>query len=343
MDPAQLVVPFLVAFAVTFTLTPFVRRLAPKLGLVDMPNPRRINTVPMPTGGGLAVFVGFVAASVSAGIPHILPTISAAAVVTLVGVIDDRVGLKPGRKFLGQLMAVLIYVIWGTRIEFVSNPFGGMFYLGYLSFPVTVLWVLSLINLMNFIDGLDGLAVGITLIAAVTLLSLAWDLGRIEAAVLSAVLVGVSAGFLPFNFNPAKLYLGDAGAMLLGFLLAVVSTEGALKGAATIGLSVPIMIFALPIVDTVCAIVRRVQNGVPFYQADQGHFHHRMLKLGLSQRQVVFVAYLLSSLSACAALFTARHSWAAYILVPLIAVSFLYGSARVGMIQVPSSKIERRL
>ena len=210
------------------------------------------------------------------------------------------------RKFIGQLATCPGICNLGGRIEFVSNPFGGMFYLGYLSMPVTVLWILALINLMNFIDGLDGLAVGITLIAALTLLSLAWDLGRMEAAVLSAILVGVSAGFLPFNFNPAKLYLGDAGAMLLGLLLAVVSTEGALKGAATIGLSVPILIFALPIVDTFCAVVRRIQQGVPFYQADQSHFHHRMLQLGLTQRQVVFVAYFLSSLSACAALFAAR-------------------------------------
>ncbi|HHT74272.1 MAG TPA: undecaprenyl/decaprenyl-phosphate alpha-N-acetylglucosaminyl 1-phosphate transferase [Firmicutes bacterium] len=343
MIPPELLIPSLVAFTITFALTPLVKRLAPRLGLVDEPNPRRINKVPMPTGGGLAVFAGFVVAALLADIPHILPTILAAAVVTFVGVVDDRVGLGAGQKFAGQLCAVLIYVIWGGRIEFVSNPFGEMLYLGYFSIPVTLLWVLALINLMNFIDGLDGLAVGITLIAAFTLLSLAWDLGRVEAGVLSAILVGVSAGFLPYNFNPAKLYLGDAGAMLLGFLLAVVSTEGALKGAATIGLSVPILIFALPIVDTVCAIVRRLQQGIPFYQADQSHFHHRMLKLGLTQRQVVLLAYFLSSISACAALFAARHSWAAYILVPLIAVSFLYGSARVGMIQVPSSKIERRL
>lgn len=343
MIPPELLVPCLVAFAVTFCLTPFVMRLAPKLGLVDLPNPRRINKVPMPTGGGIAVFVGFVVAALLADIPHILPTILAAGVVTFVGLVDDRVGLGAGQKFVGQAAAVLIYVIWGGRIEFVSNPFGGMFYLGYFSIPVTMLWALSLINLMNFIDGLDGLAVGITLIAALTLLSLAWDLGRLEAAVLSAILVGVSAGFLPFNFNPAKLYLGDAGAMLLGFLLAVVSTEGALKGAATIGLSVPIIIFALPIVDMFCAVIRRVQQGIPFYQADQSHFHHRMLKLGFTQRQVVFVAYFLSSISACAALFTARYSWAAYILVPLIGILFLYGSARVGMIQVPSSRIERRM
>ncbi|NLM39550.1 MAG: undecaprenyl/decaprenyl-phosphate alpha-N-acetylglucosaminyl 1-phosphate transferase [Firmicutes bacterium] len=345
MTPSHLLLPFLIAFGVTFAVTPLIKRLAPKLGLVDHPNPRRINKVPMPTGGGLAVFAGFALAARYAGVTDVFPTFTAAAVILAVGLVDDRVGLKASWKFLGQLLGVLVYVIWGSRIEFVSNPFGGMFYLSWLAIPVTVFWFLALINLMNFIDGLDGLAVGITLIAALTLMGLAWDLGRFEAAVLSAVLVGVAAGFLPFNFNPAKLFLGDSGAMLFGFLLALISTEGALKGAATIGLSVPILIFALPIVDTVCAIVRRTQNGVPFYQADQDHFHHRMLKLGLSQRQVVFVAYLLSSVSACAALFTARHTWAAFVLVPLVGAGFLYGSARVGMIQIPSSKFkyERRL
>ena len=285
MIPPELLIPSLVAFTITFALTPLVKRLAPRLGLVDEPNPRRINKVPMPTGGGLAVFAGFVVAALLADIPHILPTILAAAVVTFVGVVDDRVGLGAGQKFAGQLCAVLIYVIWGGRIEFVSNPFGEMLYLGYFSIPVTLLWVLALINLMNFIDGLDGLAVGITLIAAFTLLSLAWDLGRVEAGVLSAILVGVSAGFLPYNFNPAKLYLGDAGAMLLGFLLAVVSTEGALKGAATIGLSVPILIFALPIVDTVCAIVRRLQQGIPLPGRSKS-FSPSHAEAGLTQRKL---------------------------------------------------------
>lgn len=343
MIPSQLILPFCVAFVVTFILTPIVKRLAPKLGLVDLPNARRINKEPMPTGGGLALFIGFALAALLADIPHVLPTLIGAAIITLVGFIDDRQNLSAGKKFAGQLLGVLVYVLWGGRIEFVSNPFGEMLYLGYLSIPITVFWVLALVNLMNFIDGLDGLAVGITLIAALTLLSLAWDLGRYDAAVLSVILVGVSVGFLPYNFNPAKLFLGDTGAMLLGFLLAVVSTEGALKGAATIGLSVPILIFALPIVDTVCAIVRRIQQGVPFYQADQSHFHHRMLKMGLSQRQAVFLAYFLSSVSACAALFTARHTWAAFVVVPVIAIVAAYGSARVGMIQVPTSKYERRL
>ena len=138
MTPSHLLLPFLIAFGVTFAVTPLIKRLAPKLGLVDHPNPRRINKVPMPTGGGLAVFAGFALAARYAGVTDVFPTFTAAAVILAVGLVDDRVGLKASWKFLGQLLGVLVYVIWGSRIEFVSNPFGGMFYLSWLAIPVTV-------------------------------------------------------------------------------------------------------------------------------------------------------------------------------------------------------------
>ena len=181
----------------------------------------------------------------------------------LLGLFDDRFELSAGLKFAGQIAAVLIYVLWGPRIEFMSNPFGEMLYLGRLSIPLTMLWVLTLINIMNFIDGIDGLTTGITMISAVALTTLAIILGRYDAALLAIIVVGVSLGFLPYNFNPARVYLGDGGAMLLGFLLAAVSTEGALKGAATIGISVPILILVVPVTDLVCAVVRSVQKECP--------------------------------------------------------------------------------
>ena len=333
MALSQMIVPFIIAVTVTAFLTPFVRRFALQVGLVDMPNQRRINKVPMPTGGGLAIFIGFVAAALYGDIPHLLPTIIGGGIIVIVGLIDDRYELSPGGKFGGQFLGVLVYVLWGPRIEFLSNPFGDMVYLGRLSIPLTILWMLSVINIMNFIDGLDGLAVGITLIAAVALTSLAWSLERFDAAVMSVILVGVSVGFLPFNFNPAMLYLGDAGAMFLGFLLAAVSTEGALKGAATIGLSVPILILAVPVVDMVCAIVRRIQQGVPIYQADQDHFHHRLLHLGLSHRQVVYCAYLLSCFFAGVALLTAHFAQITVVVALILGMILLYGCSKVGMIK----------
>ncbi len=333
MNVAQFFVVIAIAVSVTAVLTPVARRFALRTGLVDVPNPRRINKVPMPTGGGLAIFGGLLAASVVADIPHFKVTILTAFLIMLLGLFDDRFELSAGLKFAGQFAAVLIYVVWGPRIEFMSNPFGEMLYLGKLSIPLTMLWVLTLINIMNFIDGIDGLTTGITLISAVALTTLALTLGRYDAALLAMIVVGVSLGFLPYNFNPARVYLGDGGAMLLGFLLAAVSTEGALKGAATIGISVPILILVVPVTDLVCAVVRRAQKGVPFYQADRSHFHHRLLDLGFSQRQVAYVAYLITGFSAAMAILTAHMTRAAWIVALALGLLFMYGSMRVGMIK----------
>jgi UDP-GlcNAc:undecaprenyl-phosphate GlcNAc-1-phosphate transferase len=324
---------FLISLVVTALLSPLARRVAWKWGLVDEPNARRINKVPMPTGGGLAIFGGFLAASLVGDLPHLSVTVLAAVLILVIGILDDRYQLSAGAKFAGQLAAVLIYVLWGPRIEFISNPFGGMIYLGKLSIPLTMLWVLTLINIMNFIDGLDGLTTGIALIAAAALASLALLLGRYDAALMAIIVVGAALGFLPYNFNPAKLYLGDGGAMLLGFLLAAISTEGALKGAATISISVPILILAVPVTDLLCAVVRRMQNGVPFYQADRSHFHHRLLDLGFSQRQVAGLAYLITLFSATMAVLTAHLSRTTWLVALVLGLVFWYGSIRVGMIQ----------
>ncbi|NLJ81129.1 MAG: undecaprenyl/decaprenyl-phosphate alpha-N-acetylglucosaminyl 1-phosphate transferase [Firmicutes bacterium] len=333
MNLTRMFVAFVIAAGVTAALTPLARRLALWAGLVDHPSPRRINKVPMPTGGGLAIYLGFLFASLSGGTPHFAVTAGAGLLILAVGVLDDRYQLSPGVKFAGQFFSVLIYVLWGPRIEFISNPFGEMLFLGRLAVPLTMLWVLTLINIMNFIDGIDGLTVGITLISAVALTTLAWSLQRYDAALLAVILAGVSLGFIPYNFNPARVYLGDGGAMLLGFLLAAVSTEGALKGAATIGLSVPISILAVPVTDLLCAVVRRLQQGVPIYQADRAHFHHRLLDLGFTQRQVVYLAYLITFFSATMALITAHLTRATWLVALGLGLVFWYGSLKVGMIQ----------
>ena len=333
MNLTRMFLAFIIAGGVTALLTPQARRLALWAGLVDEPNPRRLNKVPMPTGGGLAIFAGFLLASLLGATPHFGITALAGFLILSVGVLDDRFELSAGLKFAGQFFSVLVYVLWGPRIEFMSNPFGEMLYLGRLSLPVTMLWILTLVNIMNFIDGLDGLTVGITMISAVALAALAWSLKRYDAALLSVILTGVSLGFLPYNFNPARVYLGDGGALLLGFLLAAVSTEGALKGAATIGLSVPVSILAVPVTDLVCAVVRRIQNGVPVYQADRAHFHHRLLDLGFSQRQVVYLAYLITGFSATMALITAHLARATWLVALALGLVFWYGSLKVGMIQ----------
>ena len=332
MSIIQFASAFLISLVVTALLSPLARRVAWKWGLVDEPNARRINKVPMPTGGGLAIFGGFLAASLVGDLPHLSVTVLAAVLILVIGILDDRYQLSAGAKFAGQLAAVLIYVLWGPRIEFISNPFGGMITLGSFPFPDHAVGA-YLINIMNFIDGLDGLTTGIALIAAAALASLALLLGRYDAALMAIIVVGAALGFLPYNFNPAKLYLGDGGAMLLGFLLAAISTVGALKGAATISISVPILILAVPVTDLLCAVVRRMQNGVPFYQADRSHFHHRLLDLGFSQRQVAGLAYLITLFSATMAVLTAHLSRTTWLVALVLGLVFWYGSIRVGMIQ----------
>ncbi len=317
-------------FLFSLLLTPAVRILAERVGLVDVPNARRINKAAMPTGGGIAIFLSFMAASLIMDAPMQVPLVLGGSMILLIGILDDYFELQAKQKFLGQVLAVAVFVWFGPRIEFVTNPLGGMIYLSYLAVPVTMFWMLAVVNIMNFIDGLDGLSAGIALISSTALLSIAFDLARMDAALLAALLVGAIAGFLPYNFNPARIYLGDAGALFLGFMLGAVAAEGALKGAATIGLTIPSLILVVPAMDTFCSITRRMRQGTPVYQADKGHFHHRLLALGFSQRQVVLVLYTASIAAAAAALYLTRspqHSWGVLGLVGavLMTVAWRFG------------------
>ncbi|PZN06464.1 MAG: undecaprenyl-phosphate alpha-N-acetylglucosaminyl 1-phosphate transferase, partial [Bacillota bacterium] len=205
-------------------------------------------------------------------------------------------------KFLGQLAAAVILVAFGTRIDFVTNPLGGMIYVGWWGIPLTILWIVALTNSLNFIDGLDGLAAGIAAIACIPLLVIAQQRDATAVVLLTACLLGASLGFLPFNFNPARVFMGDTGAMFLGYMLAAIAVEGALKGATAIALSIPLLTLGLPVFDTACAVIRRGRHGRPIYQADAGHVHHRLLQLGLSHRQAVLVLYGVSGLLGAGAL-----------------------------------------
>ncbi len=336
------ILPALTACVLAFALTPLARRAALAVGLVDVPNTRRLNTRPMPTGGGVAVFAAFFVTAGVLGGRELLPFILGGLIVLIVGLIDDYRGLSAPMKFGGQVLAALVFAWLGPRIEFVTNPWGGMIYVGTFAVPLTVLWMVSVVNVINFIDGMDGLAAGITGIAALSLLAISMEFGRYDPAVLSLILIGACVGFLPYNFNPAKVYLGDAGAMFLGFMLAGIATDGALKGAATIGMTVPTLILFVPVFDTACAIVRRLQRGMPVYQADKEHFHHRMLALGLSQRQTALLAYFLSFLTGFAGLYLLRSDQGCQLVVGIIVILFAWGALRVGLISGPD-KLQKRM
>lgn len=294
---------FLVALVLSYLFTPFVKKIAWKLGAVDIPSERRIHKKPMPRLGGLAIYLAFMIAGFLV-LPLHLSTIKGmllgGSFIVIVGVFDDIYDLPAKIKLIGQIIAAIILVAFGLKIEWITNPLGGMFYLGKFSIPLTIFWIVGITNTLNFIDGLDGLAAGISAIAALAMLLVNLSLKQVNPVLITALLAGAAIGFLPYNFNPAKIFMGDTGAMFLGYILAAVAIDGAVKSATAIALIVPILALGLPIFDTAFAIVRRFINGKPIMQADKGHLHHRLIAIGLTQKQAVLYLYIVSlCLGAC--------------------------------------------
>jgi UDP-GlcNAc:undecaprenyl-phosphate GlcNAc-1-phosphate transferase len=295
------IIAFVAALAVSFITTPFIKKLALKIGAIDVPkDDRRVHDRPIPRLGGLAIYIAFVAV-ILALVPYspkMIGMLAGATVIVILGVVDDIRPLPSKLKLLVQVVAAVILVASGVRVEWVTNPFDnvdGMAYLSYFSYPITIFWVVGVTNTLNLIDGLDGLAAGIASIASLSLLAVSVMNGHPVVVIYTAALAGAAIGFLPYNFNPAKIFMGDTGSTFLGFVLAAISIEGAIKGAATLAIAIPILALGLPIFDTTFAIIRRAVNGKPIMEADRGHLHHRLLALGLSQRQVVFTLYAVSA------------------------------------------------
>lgn len=294
---------FLIAFAVAFTLTPFVKRLAYKIGAVDVPrDSRRMHKTPKARLGGLAIFLGFlISVCLLTSLPKtIIGLLLGSVVIVVLGVFDDINPLSAKFKLVIQILAAIIPVCFGVVIERLSVPefiFGTeTIELGWLGYPITVLWIVAVTNAINLIDGLDGLAIGVSSISAITLLCISLLLAEyisVDVIILCAALSGACLGFFPYNFNPAKLFMGDTGALFLGYTLATISIMGLSKGYAIISVATPLLILALPIFDTSFAILRRIKNHKPIMAPDRGHLHHRLIDRGLSQKQAVTFIYAL--------------------------------------------------
>ena len=221
-----------------------------------------------------------------------------ATIIVIGGLIDDIREIKPWKKLAFQVSAAIVLILFGVKIAIITNPFPSsnlFLYLGWLSVPITIVWIVGITNALNLIDGVDGLAAGVAFISSITIFIIAMLNGRHEAAILTVILSGAILGFLPYNFNPASIFMGDTGAQLLGFLLAAISLKGAIKSATAFAIAVPILAFGIPIYDTLFAMIRRKINGKPIMQADRGHLHHRLLDMGLSQKQVVIIMYFVSA------------------------------------------------
>jgi len=294
----------LVAFLISFSATPAVIGFANKIKALDIPkDSRKIHKKPIPLIGGLAIFYGFVISVLCfAVIDKIAMGILIGSVIMVtLGVIDDMRDLPAKVKLIFQIIAALIAVGSGVNIGYVANPFsewfGPLYFnLGWLSIPITVIWIVGVTNAVNLIDGLDGLAVGISTIASVALLALTLFSDNLNVAIMIAALAGACIGFLPYNFNPAKIFMGDTGSTFLGFVLACVSVQGLLKMHALISFAVPVLILGLPIFDTLFAMARRLLTGRSIMSPDRGHLHHRLLDMGFSQKQTVTILYTLTSI-----------------------------------------------
>ncbi|MEA4885041.1 MAG: MraY family glycosyltransferase [Clostridia bacterium] len=289
--------------ACALLLTPQVRAYAIRRDIVDRPRERRVHTAPVALLGGVGMYIAFSAAAMlfTKLDRNTVGLIIGGGVIVAVGVADDILELRPLPKLLGQIAAALVLTMFGVKIEFVTSPFGGMYYLGVLSIPVTVFWVVAFSNVVNFLDGLDGLAAGVSAIGALAMAFAAFGKGQERLVVLCLSLAGSALGFLYFNFNPAKIFMGDAGAMFLGFTVAGISAMGALKRPATLALLVPVLVMGVPILDTAFAIFRRVKEHVSVATGDRDHVHHRLLAMGMTQRQAVLTLYMVSGFLAAAA------------------------------------------
>ena len=326
------VLALLTALVVSFLLTPAVKSFAYKVGAVDVPKDgRRMHNHPIPRMGGLAIFFGFLLSTL-VFLPLTRPLrgmLMGAVIIVILGIFDDIYALGAKLKLAVQICAALVAVYHGVVIEILTNPnvFSDAPYwsLGWMKYPVTVLWIVGVTNAVNLIDGLDGLASGVSTISAMTMLVIAILVSEQQVAIVMAALAGACLGFMPYNKNPAKMFMGDTGSTFLGYILATYSIQGLFKYYAIVSFAVPFLVLGLPIFDTAFAIVRRVARGQSPMTPDRGHIHHRMMDMGLNQKQTVAALYVVSSLLGLSAvvLTTSGELKAMLLLLTLAAVAYV--------------------
>lgn len=305
---------FLVSFTVCYFLVPAVSIIARKLGAVDKPDgKRKIHTKATPRLGGIAIYAGIITGILTGffylinkkKILYIDPVqitavLTGSTFVLLIGAADDFFDLKPHEKYLGQVVAAIIAILFGINFSFINLPYVGTISLGLWSYVFTVFWITAMMNIMNFIDGLDGLAAGVSVIAGISFLAYLLLKGNLTASIIIVSLIGSSLAFLKYNSYPASIFMGDSGSLLLGYIFGVITISGVVKSMSVFSFLVPIVVMGFPIVDTFLAIIRRLGRGKPITEADSKHIHHRLLHKGLSHRAAVFLIYLWSAVLAIA-------------------------------------------
>ena len=343
----QLIFTLVLALLSAFLLTPPVKLLANRIGAIDVPKDnRRMHKVPIPRLGGLAIFLGFLISTLFfvQFDRQLMGILLGALMIVIIGVIDDAKTLPALPKLLVQIAAAVIAVLHGNVIRFISNPniFSDTQFIdiGWLSIPITIIWIVAITNAVNFIDGLDGLAVGVSAISTASMLAIALLASEGQVALVLAALLGACVGFMPYNLNPAKIFMGDTGATFLGYIMACLSIQGLFKFYAIISFAVPFLVLGIPIFDICFAIIRRLAKGQNPMQADRGHVHHRLIDMGFNQKQSVAITYMLTAvLGLSAVVLTASGELKALVLIG--AVLFV-GGIGIGWIFKRQSNNEPR-
>ncbi len=347
-----------IALLVVVLLTPAVGGMARLLGVVDEPDARRLNRRPIPRLGGLAIFLGIVVPSLafldlSAEMRGVL---LGAAVACVIGAVDDFRGLAPLPKLAGQVLAAAIPTAFGVWVDHFTFPFLGAVDLpAGVGVPLTIVWIVAVMNMVNFLDGMDGLASGVCAISGITFAVISLSLGKPDAAILSAIVAGACVGFLRHNFFPARIFMGDSGALVLGFTLASITVAGLLKTASTVVLFLPLLVLAVPIIDTSFVVAKRLKYRRPISGADRSHLHHRFVDIGFSQRRAAVTMWAWTATLGAAALatrfipFRAGGEWhvaetLAVVAIALVALaSSVYIVYLLEIVKLANPRVRRRV
>ncbi|AQX53205.1 MraY family glycosyltransferase [Priestia flexa] len=325
-----------ICFISSILVTPLVKKLAFKIGATDKPNQRKVHQKIMPRLGGLAIFISFLIGYflLQPTSPYALAIIIGSFIIIITGVLDDMMELSAKIKLSGQLLAALIVVVYGgVQVQYINLPFNGSLELGVLSIPLTIIWIVGITNAINLIDGLDGLAAGVSSIVLITISGMAIMMNDVFVTSMGFILLGSTLGFLLYNFHPAKIFMGDTGALFLGYMISVLSLLG-FKNVTLISLIVPVIILGVPISDTFFAIIRRIVKNQPLSAPDKSHLHHCLLRLGYSHRQTVLIIYGMSAIFGLAAVIFSQVQtmWGSFLVLAILIFAIEIIVEKIGLV-----------
>lgn len=325
-----------ICFISSILVTPLVKKLAFKIGATDKPNQRKVHQKIMPRLGGLAIFISFLIGYflLQPTSPYALAIIIGSFIIIITGVLDDMMELSAKIKLSGQLLAALIVVVYGgVQVQYINLPFNGSLELGVLSIPLTIIWIVGITNAINLIDGLDGLAAGVSSIVLITISGMAIMMNDVFVTSMGFILLGSTLGFLLYNFHPAKIFMGDTGALFLGYMISVLSLLG-FKNVTLISLIVPVIILGVPISDTFFAIIRRIVKNQPLSAPDKSHLHHCLLRFGYSHRQTVLIIYGMSAIFGLAAVIFSQVQtmWGSFLVLAILIFAIEIIVEKIGLV-----------